>query len=160
MYIETVDLDSVVHDRAFKNTLEGLDTGASAHDMRNRLVTYSGTSSRLVTIRDGDTLVGVFGYGPVTKDITCYSQSLIEELGTDKITFPHNLYVRPEFRGRGISNTLRSEFEKDAKANGYVAHVDFKPKTAQVEQWMRSIPKNRELQSKDAFGGWLLARTL
>lgn len=159
MRLQSHDIMEFARVRENRRSLARID-GARGHtEIANSLLSYAHNGGRVILARNGDVVAGCFGYSPVTPTASCYSEAFMQELGSDaKPVFRHNIWVRPEFRGQGLSRKLFDHSIDDARGRGYTHSVGFMPETETIAKWARSLPGVHVMSAKDKNGGQIVVR--
>ena len=158
--IKAHGISEFLGDRSNRKLFERMDGERNYLTFVNKLVGYGMSGGRIAIAMDEDVLAGCYGYNAVTPTSGCYSEDFLAEVGPDAVlSFAHNIWVRPEYRGTGLSQDLRSAYTKDAKAHGFTHGVGFMPQTDTIDKWAKSLTDVRVLTAKDKNGGWITIRS-
>ena len=158
--IKVHGISEFLGDRSNRKLFERMDGERNYLAFVNGIVGYGMSGGRIVIAMDGDVLAGCYGYNAVTSTSGCYSEEFIAEMPDGAVaTYAHNIWVRPEYRGTGLSEKLRSVYTEDAKAHGFTHGVGFMPQTDTIDKWAKSLTDVRVLTAKDKNGGWITIRS-
>ena len=157
--IKVHDISDFLGDRSNRKLFERMDGDRNYLAFVNGIVGYGVSGGRIVIAMNGDVMAGCYGYNAVTPTSGCYSEEFVDELPNGAVAaFAHNIWVRPEYRGSGLSKLLRDAYSADAKARGYTHSVGFMPQTVDIEQWAMALKDVKILSAKDTHGGWITVR--
>lgn len=162
MLLEAHDISEYLADKTKRQRLAFLDGKRDWLGFANDLVAYGMAGGRLVAAMDEDILAGCFCYNPLGPGNACYSQELVSELGENaKPVFRHSIWVRPEYRGRGLAQQMFEAHVDDATLRGYTHTVGFMPQTEEIARWAYALPNNLEfMAARDHHGGKITCRRL
>lgn len=157
--MQSHDIMEFLSVRDNRRSLDRIDGVRSYTEMANSLLSYAHNGGKVILARSGDAVAGCLGYSPVTPTAACYSEAFMQELGPDaKPVFRHNIWVRPEFRGQGLSRALFARSVDDARRLGYTHSVGFMPETETIAQWALSLPGAHVMSAKDKNGGQIVVK--
>lgn len=158
--IKVHDISAFLGDRSNRKLFEMLDGKRNYLAFVNKIVGYGMSGGRIAIAMDGDVLAGCYGYNAVTPTSGCYSEEFLAEVGPDAVvSFAHSIWVKPAYRGTGLSDRLRLAYTEDAKAHGFTHGVGFMPQTEAIDKWAKNLTDVRVLTAKDKNGGWITIRS-
>lgn len=162
MLLETHNISDYIADRANRKRFAFLDGTRDWVEIVNDLVVYGLNGGRLVVALDDDTLAGCFAHNPVGPTNPCYSDEFLQELGDGaRAVYRHNIWVRPEYRGRGLAQQMLAAHIDDATSHGYTHSVGFMPQTEEIARWAYALPNGLTfMATRDRHGGKITCRRL
>jgi len=160
--IQSHDIMEFVAVRENRRGLYQLDGKSGYTEMANRLLAYAHDGGRVLFAVDGAVLAGCFGYSPVTETAACYSPEFLAELGEGaRPVFRHNIWVRPEYRGRGLGQQMFAAHIDEAISRGYTHSVGFMPQTEEIARWVSALPVGITfMAARDRRGGKIACKRL
>jgi GNAT superfamily N-acetyltransferase len=157
--VQSHDIMEFVSVRENRRALHQIDGSRGYTEMANSLLSYAHNGGRVLFAVDDGVLAGCFGYSPVTATAGCYSPEFVAELGEGaRPVFRHNIWVRPEYRGQGLSLKLFEHSVADGRGRGYTHSVGFMPETDAIAKWAMALPGVYIMSAKDKNGGQIVAK--
>ena len=159
MVIETHDIHGFLSQKPNRRSLDLLDGRRGYTEMANSLLSCAQDGGWIVVAMDRGVLAGCLGYSPVSATTSCYSPEFVAELGEGaRPVFRHNIWVRPEYRGQGLSLKLFEHSVADGRGRGYTHSVGFMPETDAIAKWAAALPGAYVMSAKDRNGGQIVAK--
>lgn len=160
--LEAHDISEYLADRSNRKRFAFLDGKRDWVGVVNDLAPYGMTGGRIIIATDGDVLAGCFAYNSVGPTNPCYSDEFLQELGDGaRAVYRHNIWVRREYRGRGLAQQMFEAHVDDATLRGYTHTVGFMPQTEEIARWAYALPNNLAfMTARDRHGGKITCRRL
>lgn len=153
------DIKEFVGVRENRRSLHLLDGKRGYTEMANSLLSCAQGGGWMAVAMDGGVLAGCLGYSPVSATTSCYSPEFAAELGEGaRPVFRHNIWVRPEYRGQGLSLKLFERSVDDGRERGYTHSVGFMPETDVIAKWAAALPGAYVMSARDRNGGQIVVK--